>query len=520
MCRSSNLSAIKIGNHFRIMPASALLVILVVAIHLSKEGRQLKNYSKMASPSESLSNTSQITSVEDNDGILSPSFHEDICKLLMEHIKHGHWEHQFAFSNMTDLIQIDPRLRQNAVPITNESLNKLSDERIYLSQEMNWLHGKSLPPTFGNSQCIWTDDDDGRGISYLSTNGNQCGCGTAAFQPSHSIWVLNEENTSKATTSRANSQYNDIFGESPSIKLARRFARKNQTVCFAGDSIERQFHTALRNNLHRAELLHREHLNKSIVNVTTHQYPLHYVTNATSYGRTERYRMPDDFWMFGREVEETTVTFMDSPREGFRFKYFKQYMWAPWMYEHMESCDVIIMNQALHYHWINGRKELYDDTTAAISYLINFTASSENRVAIWRSALPQHFDIPEGHYPLDKIVQDKKCVAIKEEYILQENNSKQEYNKVHDQVFSELCSTENSSCGDAKLRCTVKTNDQDIFSVYSYWIANNLTAELKHAQKVNPTYPNVTGTILRWELFDLFDVPMWHAQGKLLLMNS
>ena len=196
----------------------------------------------------------------------------------------------------------------------------------------------------------------------------------------------------------------------------------------------------------------------------------------------------------------------------FRFRYFKHYRWAPWLYEQMESCDVIVMIHALHYGWPVGKDEFYQDTTAAIAYLVNFTASSEKRVAIWRSALPQHFDTPTGHY-----LKNSKCIAIKEEYLSsQENNAEQEYNQIYNQIFSELCSTENSSCGDAKLRCTVKTNAEDIFSVYSYWVANNLIAEMEHAKQINPTYPNATGTILRWELFDLFNVLMWHFDSKLI----
>ena len=470
------------------------------------EGRYLRLYAKMA-----LSSGDYNESV----GKISSSHHEENCKLLTEHVKHGRWIHQFVFP-ITDLIQIDPRLQKSAMLLTSESLNGLSAQQIYLNEEMKWLHGSKLPPF-----PLWSFDlansDECRGMSYLSSIGNQCGCRAAVFQPSHSKWVLNKANISTAneSTSKANSQHSDAaFSESPSMKLARRFARKNQTVCFAGDSIEYQFYTALRNNLHRSELLHQEHLNKSVVNITTHQYPLHYVTNATSYGRTERYRMPDDFWMFATEVWETIVTFTDNPSEGFQFRWFKHYMWAPWLYEHMESCDVIIMNHALHYHWQSGIAELYNDTTAAVMYLANFTANSENRVAIWRSTLPQHFDTPNGQYPLDGVVNGKKCVAIKEDYISQEDNAEQEYTKVHNQVFSDLCSTDDSICGDSQLTCTVKTNAADIFSVYSYWVANNLTAELDHAQKMNPTHPNVTGTILRWELFDLFNVPMWHAQGK------
>ena len=438
----------------------------------------------------------------------------DNCSLLIEHMRYGRWNHQFAFSNTTDLIQVDPRLQQDSVSITNESLNELSVHKIYLSEEMNWLHGSNLPPSptgwgFGKEQCTRNTphNDVDRGISYLSTMGNQCGCGTEAFQPSHSYWELN-----RAVSRKTNLHNYDLLSKSPSMKVARRFAQRNQTLCFAGDSVEFQFYSALKNNLHRVELLHQEHFNKSIVNVSTHLYPLQYSTNTTSNFRPKGYRFPDDFWMLATDFWETTVTFTNNPLEGFRFKYYKHYMWAPWLYEHMETCDVIIMNHGLHYpiKKQRGMEELYADTTAAIMYLANFTSHSENRVAIWRSSLPQHFDTPDGHYP-DRKAKVKQCVAIKEDYISQQNNTGQEYTKIHDRAFSSFCSSESSLCGHLQHTCTVNTHAVDVLSVYYYWVKNNLKSELEHAKHMNP---NVTGNILEWPLFDLFDVPMWHAKGK------
>lgn len=478
---------------------SAMLLIILISID-SMGGKHLGSYTGISLSSDTLKSS----------GIGAA----DNCRLLIEHVRYGHWSHQFAFSNTTDLIQIDPRLRQDAVALTNESLNALSAHKIYLNEEMHWLQGNNLPPSrtgwgFGKEQCTRNTphNDFDRGISYLSTMGNQCGCGTEAFQPSHSVWVHDE-----ASTRTTNLQNHDLLSESPSMKLARRFAQKNQTVCFAGDSVEFQFYFALRNNLHRMEMLYREHFNKSVVNVSSHLHPLHYSTNTTSNIRMKGYRWPDDFWMLATDFWETTVTFTNNPLEEFRFKYFKHYMWAPWLYEHMETCDVIIMNHGLHYRMKKrGMEELYADTKAAIMYLANFTASSENRVAVWRSALPQHFDTPDGHYPHDRKVEDKKCVAINKDYILQENNTGQEYTKVHQEAFSTFCSKERSLCGYLKHTCTVNTRDVDVLSVYYYWVKNNMKSELEHAEHMDPI---VTGTILEWPLFDLFDVPMWHARGK------
>ena len=458
------------------------------------------------------------------------------CKLLADHVKNGYWNHQFAFQNMTMadyLIQvIDPRLQRTAKSLTNETLNELSARSIYLSEEINWLRGSSMPASdaewnFGNKKCKKADVD--RGLSYLSSIGNQCGCGNAAFQPSHSYWVHAYHKNSSTI-----SPNHDRLSESPSLKLARRLAQKNQTLCFAGDSIEFQFYFALKNNLHRVELLHREHFNASIVNVSSYQHPLHYSTNITSYIRKEGYRPPDDYWRLAKEIFETKITFADDPSVEFRFKYFKHYKWAPWLYDQMETCDIIIMNHGLHYFPLDeggkATKELFGDTTAAIMYLANFTAHSKNRVAIWRSNLPQHFGTPNGQF--------RKGIAVDSEICVAGNKTTQDSTSIHDRAFSALCDR-STLCGHLTHTCTVNANAVDLFSayyyywvakkltaelensknvkridlfsVYRYWVANNLTSELEHAKNIDP---NVTGTILTWQLFDLFDVPMWHANGK------
>ena len=319
--------------------------------------------------------------------------------------------------------------------------------------------------------------------------------------------------------------------------LARRLSQKNQTLCFAGDSIEYQFYFALKNNLHRVELLHREHFNKSFVNVSSYQHPIHYSTNTTSYIRKEGYRPPDDYWRLAKVIFQTEVTFTDNPLDVFRFMYFKHYKWAPWLYDRMETCDIIIMNHGLHYFPLDkgskSTKELFGDTTAAIMYLTNFTAHSDNRVAIWRSNLPQHFGTPSGQFRHDDnfiVADSEKCVASKE--------TTQDSTTIHNRAFSALCSR-STLCGHLKYTCIVNSyavdlfsayyyywiannltteleqskgiTKLDLFSVYHYWVVNNLTSELELAQQMDP---NVTGTILTWQLFDLFDVPMWHSHGK------
>ena len=205
------------------------------------------------------------------------------------------------------------------------------------------------------------------------------------------------------------------------------------------------------------------------------------------------------------EIRETAVVFRDTHDE-FRFRYLQHYKYAPWTYEYMNSCDIIMMNHAIHY--VPKDEQLFNDTLAAIIYLANYTAAND-KVAIWRSALPVHFDTPDGHYT-DKPM---ACVAHNDEYILKEGNELQEYTKVHNRAFAKLCQTDTSSCGHLTHTCTVDTKSTDLFTVFALWMANNMTDELERHADAEAI---ATGTIHNWPLFDLFNTPMWHSDQAVI----
>eukprot|EP00804_Cyclotella_cryptica_P021683 CCRYP_018273-RA/>CCRYP_018273-RA protein AED:0.34 eAED:0.34 QI:1694/1/1/1/0/0/2/1/567 len=469
----------------------------------------------------------------DNSDLRGSQQNEECCKTLIEHIQ-GHWQHHFVFfDDMSDMVLADPSIKEVALPVTDELLNHTNIQSMYVSEEINWLRGRGLPRSttsaksweFHGYHCRYGGDtDEDRGISYLSTIGNQCGCALTTFQPSHSYWLDggDKEITTVRKYSAAVSEpsdnseqkgYNILEDNSPSLRLARHFARKNQTLCFAGDSIDFQFYFALKNNLHRAELLQQKHFNTSLVNVSSHHYPTRYRTEVGD--PMKGYRLGDGDWKLAEAVYETVVTFHDESINAFRFQYLKHYGWGPWLYEYMDACDVIIMNLALHYVASGDFEDrtghtLFDDTQAAITYLTNFSASKKNRIAIWRSTLPVHFDTPNGHYPSDGNISQTPCVAIKEDYSRKEGNEAQEYNKVHKSAFAKFCRTNQNTCGNVKYTCTVNTKCLDFRTIYFYWVANNLTTELEYAKRERS---NVTGSILLWHLFDLFDVPMWHPSN-------
>lgn len=345
---------------------------------------------------------------------------QNSCELLKKHIS-GHWIHYFSyFDNISNVLQLDSSIQQVAHPITNDLLNHASIQSSHLVEELSWLRGPGHS-TFGQftdnvgGVCRWKKDNDpGRGISYMSSIGNQCGCGMKQFQPTISSWSYEDNVTS------TNSKDDVNMKVSPSVRLARRFASKNQTVCFVGDSVDFQFYDGFRNNLFRAKAIYQECCNKSTLNITSRRYPARYSTNNTSRDRKSRLRVDDDSFRLMQEVFESTVKIHGEDEGEFRFLYLKHYMYAPWTYEYMDSCDVIIMNQALHYGIPAAKDELLSDTMAAITYLANFSAAND-RLAIWRTSLPQHFDTPNGHF-----AKGRHCVAIKDEYILREGNHLQE----------------------------------------------------------------------------------------------
>jgi hypothetical protein len=143
---------------------------------------------------------------KDNSDSYGSHQHEECCKTLMQHMQ-GHWQHYFVFfDNMSEMILADPSIKDLAFPVTDELLNDTSIQPMYLAEEINWLHGQGLPLSTqphpakswnfnGKPHCRQRWDTDGdRGISYLSTIGNQCGCGSTTFQPSHSYWSYGDEN--------------------------------------------------------------------------------------------------------------------------------------------------------------------------------------------------------------------------------------------------------------------------------------------------------------------------------------
>ena len=58
----------------------------------------------------------------------------------------------------------------------------------------------------------------------------------------------------------------------------------------------------------------------------------------------------------------------------------------------------------------------------------------------------------------------------------------------------------------------VKNTDHILLLIQQYWLDNNCTERIEREKMRLGNKTNVTGTILRWNIFDLFDNPKWHNQ--------
>mmetsp|Transcript_30025 Transcript_30025/g.63668 ORF Transcript_30025/g.63668 Transcript_30025/m.63668 type:complete len:329 (+) Transcript_30025:255-1241(+) len=296
------------------------------------------------------------------------------CEAIMLH-EGGRWLHHYfspynqsLFNNASSLIR-----------------------KTFLPTEIDWLAQEKVQYSSWN-ECLPPNERERHGIMYKSKLGNQCGCAIKEFKPSLSMWLPAVSTISGSQSPpRANIHHdtNTNATASPSIRLIQRLAKANQTLCFAGDSIDFQFYDALRNNLNRQKSLQNQ------INVTVgsnRQIPVNY-TNET--GRPQY-----TGFMSMNIIEETVVSLeynnTDHNYAGQThtsvFRYFKTYGWSPWNTVFMQDCNVVILNLGLHYdarnegmlgtHW--GRPKLMDDFRAAITYLVDFVASGENRTAVWR----------------------------------------------------------------------------------------------------------------------------------------
>jgi hypothetical protein len=147
-----------------------------------------------------------------------------------------------------------------------------------------------------------------------------------------------------------------------------------------------------------------------------------------------------------------------------------------------------------------------------VTFLTGFAASGKEKVAIWRSTLPQHFDGAhgDGHYPSKA----SGCIPLPEGAVDGVNLSLvQNFNRASDEGFVKHCNVSMKAPCDELLRhtCTMNATATNYRTVYKHLVDNNLTEQ---AEAMRRRGDFVKGEIFHWNIVDLFNVPQWHASDS------
>jgi hypothetical protein len=258
--------------------------------------------------------------------------------------------------------------------------------------------------------------------------------------------------------------------------------------------------------------------------------PLNY-TNRTGYSYYAK-----TAWRYVDHIKETSVVLeYDNgvTRLDTKILYIQMYGWAPGHTSFMDDCTIVIANLGLHYDAVTGSlanapfkgSTLQNDLRGAIAYLADFAAppassyrdGRNRRIAIWRSALPQHFDTPDGHYQ-----ENAECSLSPRKLNHSDDNPIQLYNKIYNDAFSEFCNASTSALNfnTYEHSCMVNRTSLEYPTVFEYYMRGTHVNDQygggsrcceERLERFRRGNSIVTGSILRWNVADLFDVPSWHA---------
>lgn len=252
----------------------------------------------------------------------------DTCQRLLAH-ENGYWKH--SIYNKSD---------HNA---TITFLNDIMRQNMYFPHEISWLTGQTSPMGVLGANCKISNK-----LSMYNTKiGHQCGCSVQAFKPTHSTWVYNQSNASTVTDNNHTS--NDYFDKSPTLRLAKKLATANTTLCFVGDSIDYQIYKAMHYTLRRIDQLYQQQYKSKLISVVDREIPVTYSTKAGNESDwfIRGHRPPDDInndFMHGsrppqggfetrsaHSIEETKIRFIGEQQSnnGFsslaRVRFFMAY---------------------------------------------------------------------------------------------------------------------------------------------------------------------------------------------------
>jgi hypothetical protein len=207
-----------------------------------------------------------------NDPLLKTTSSMSTCDAFEKHMQ-GHWKHKTL-------------MKPNSY-----DYNMSSYQFDYFQQEVDWLYNTSDEWRTGCKADIYKRDK--RGYMYATAIGHQCGCGSTAFDPADSKWIWNRTE-----------DYGG-YDTHPSFDLMEKIAKENKTMCFAGDSIDLQFFTALVNNLYRTRLFKSMHGNYDMPDVSVDQRPIPAVYSNETTGPVNYAK----YWMCMQNIQEALVTF-------------------------------------------------------------------------------------------------------------------------------------------------------------------------------------------------------------------
>lgn len=339
---------------------------------------------------------------------------------------------------------------------------------------------------------------------YLSPLGNQCGCGTDAFEPSHSAW------TAGAVRDAARKRRLSSWAADGAVRLVRALA--GRTMCLVGDSIDLQFYHAAGHGLRRAAALRGLNITVDVgrdaVNYTEE-------TGRSYYQKGFRYL---------DAVERTDVTIDGGLRRATAsIRYVKFYGWAPMHLSFTDGCDVVVTNLGLHYDETTGRMNnanrnqlrntLDTDVPALLGWMLDHSSRRPGNAAVWRSALPQHFDTRDGHYRAGS----RKCVPMPRSGL--GGRAVQAYNRRYEGLFARMCNASTTpgdgparpECAPYEMTCTARRTDPGTSSLHRYYVDSGCCTARRERLEGLPD--EVTGRVLRWDVADLFDVPSWHVDN-------
>ena len=149
-------------------------------------------------------------------------------------------------------------------------------------------------------------------------------CGVPGFRPSHSTWLTNEDGKGPER---------DGDGEDPpAVALVKRLSIRNQTLCIAGDSIDKQLYDALNNLLVRRGNLPGQY--GYTVKTKERIVKVNYTAISPTLGWVQG-------WMVMNDIPERTYTVWGPEGKVYSatLRFIKTYAWTPWNTLFMDECE-------------------------------------------------------------------------------------------------------------------------------------------------------------------------------------